>query len=273
MQNQSVLDEKNSAFWDELCGSSLARGLGITQITPETLVKFDKAYMDIYPYLPPYVTGENLEGKKVLEIGLGYGTLGQYIINRKCEYYGLDIAKAPVGMMINRMRFLGMPDRGRIMVGSALDIPFGNEEFDFVYSIGCLHHTGNLQKSINEVFRVLRLGGKAVIMLYNRRSFRQLVQVPYEKLKLDFRKQKSINFSERIRSLYDTNSVGESAPHTDYVSRLDVKRLFSNFIRVNTEIRNFDDYMLFNRYFLSRHLLLNNIGRILGLDLYITAQK
>ena len=93
--HQGDLDTENAEFWNELCGSALARSMGITENTPDSLQRFDDAYMTLYPYLVPYVTKEDLVGKKVLEIGLGYGTLGQFIATRACHYYGLDIAAAP----------------------------------------------------------------------------------------------------------------------------------------------------------------------------------
>ena len=97
--DQSETDIRNAAFWNELCGSGLARSVGITDRTPESLRKFDEAYMAMYPYLSRYVTAENLTGKRTLEIGLGYGTLGQLIALRGCQYHGLDIAAGPVEMM------------------------------------------------------------------------------------------------------------------------------------------------------------------------------
>jgi hypothetical protein len=68
MPEQTETDVKNAAFWNELCGSGLARSLGITESTPESLRKFDEAYMAMYPYLSRYVTEEELAGKRVLEI-------------------------------------------------------------------------------------------------------------------------------------------------------------------------------------------------------------
>jgi SAM-dependent methyltransferase len=269
---QNEIDAQNARFWDELCGTGLARSLGITEITSDSLKKFDQAYMDIYPYLPGYVTAENLKNKKVLEIGLGFGTLGQFLASQGCDYHGLDIAEGPVTMMKDRLRLLGKEAGDHIRVGSALDIPFENESFDYAYSIGCLHHTGNLPKSIAEVYRVLRPGGKAIVMLYNRHSFRQLVQIPYDR----FRRRlfsRGENFSKWVRSLYDTDSSGEAAPFTEYVSRRDVKHLFRHFSSLKIESRNFDNYVLLKKLRFRRERMLNNIGRVFGLDLYIVAQK
>jgi SAM-dependent methyltransferase len=140
--SQSETDTRNAAFWNELCGSGLARSIGIDDRTTESLRKFDEAYMAMYPYLARYVTAESLPGKKTLEIGLGYGTLGQLITSRGSQYHGLDIADGPVEMMRYRLALLGKEAAARVQTGSALDIPYPDGTFDYVYSIGCLHHTG-----------------------------------------------------------------------------------------------------------------------------------
>ena len=62
-------------------------------------------------------------------------------------------------------------------MGSVLNMPYQDCGFDYVYSIGCLHHTGDLVGSISEVYRVLKVKGKALIMSCNRNSFRLLVEV------------------------------------------------------------------------------------------------
>ena len=270
---QDTIDRKNAAFWDELCGSGLARSLGITERTPESLREFDEAYLAIYPYLPPYVCGELLSGKKVLEIGLGYGTLGRLLMSRGCEYHGLDIADGPVAMMRYSMELMHIDPGQRVRQGSALAIPHDDAAFDYVYTIGTLHHTGSLEKAVSEVRRVLAPGGKAVVMLYNRHSFRQLVDVPLLRGRT-FLSGALRGFREKVRGLYDTNSQGSPAPHTDYVSPAEARKLFRDFSAVKIDIRNFDAYaFLRGRITIRRDWLLNNIGRILGLDLYITAKK
>jgi SAM-dependent methyltransferase len=272
----TVIERQNAEFWNEICGSERARYLGIGDVTPENLRRFDEEYLRFYPYLENYVFPEHLKVKRVLEIGLGYGTLGQLIASKGCRYYGLDIAKNPVALMKYRFALQGL--EGDLRVGSVLDLPYKDATFDYVYSIGCLHHTGDLGRGIAEVHRVLADRGKAVIMLYNRHSFRHMVFLPVVHLRnLLLGRYKSqdgrTRFSDWARTWYDKNAQGEAAPHTDYVSRAEVRRLFRNYRTVRIESQNFDPLVLKNRLLVRRERFLNNLARVAGVDLYITAVK
>jgi SAM-dependent methyltransferase len=276
LPHQRKTDIKNAAFWNELCGSGLARSLGITESTPESLRMFDEAYMAMYPYLSRYVIEEKLAGKRVLEIGLGYGTLGQLIASRGCQYHGLDIADGPVEVVRYRLGLLTIDAMDRVHKASALDIPYRDGSFDYVYSIGCLHHTGDLTKAVSEVHRVLVAGGKAVVMLYNRHSFRRLAELRTRYMwELLVGRRDRQAFAETIRARYDSNAAGDAAPHTDFVSRSDIRRrLFARFSSLRIDVQNFDGYTLFaGRVVIPRHRLLGNIARILGTDLYVVATK
>lgn len=265
---QSAIDQRNSAFWDELCGTEFARRHGIVEITPASLERFDEAYLAYYPYLARYLSELPVEGQEVLEIGLGFGTLGQNLAARGAVYHGADIAAGPVAMMRDRLRWLGRPDDEAVVQASALELPWPDETFAFVVSIGCLHHTGDLPRAVSEVHRVLRPGGTAFVMLYNANSFRQLRVAPRSRLRGAS--------AERVRATYDSNAAGEAAPHTDFVSRRDVRRLFGAFSNVRIEAQNFDTLSPTiggRTIVIPRERLLGNVARFLGLDLYIRARK
>lgn len=267
-ESQRAIDERNQEFWDELCGSSLARSLGITEITPESLARFDAAYMGYYPYLERYLSELPVEGRELLEIGLGFGTVGQILAGRGARYRGADIAAGPVAMMRDRLLRLDQSDEGAVVQTSALALPWEDRRFDFVVSIGCLHHTGDLPTAVHEVHRVLVPGGTAFVMLYNAHSFRQLLRAR--------RERRARNRSERVRAMYDVNAAGEAAPHTDFVSRRDVRSLFAAFSDVSIEAQNFDRATFplgRRRVTIPRERLLGNVARVLGLDLYIHARK
>lgn len=271
---QAGIDERNREFWDELCGSGLARSLGITEITPASLARFDEAYMAYYPYLDRYLRELPVEGRNLLEIGLGFGTVGQKLAAAGGRYHGADIAAGPVAMMRDRLRWLGGHDEQAVVQASALELPWEDETFDLVVSIGCLHHTGDLPRAVEEVRRVLVPGGLAFVMLYNAHSFRRLVRVPAEGLRT---LRAARGRDERVRAMYDANSAGEAAPHTDFVSRREVRRLFAGFSHVSAESQNFDPvrvpFLGGRGLTIPRERLLGNVGRVLGLDLYVHAYR
>ena len=135
------IDDKNIAFWNELCGTGLARQLGIVDQSAASLKKFDKWYFALYPYLPSHIPFAGVAGRKVLEIGLGYGTVSAQLMEAGAQYHGLDIADGPVTMARHRAALFGKT--AEVQTGSALAIPYADATFDQVVTIGCLHHTGD----------------------------------------------------------------------------------------------------------------------------------
>lgn len=267
------LARRNEAFWNELCGTAFARALGLEGRDRATLDAFDAAYFAYYPYLSSYLDRFDLAGRSVLEIGLGYGTLGEAIIQRGAVYHGVDIAPGPVDMMRHRVSLLGLRGEERLIHGTATALPFADGSFDYVYSIGCLHHTGALARSVEEVRRVLRPSGIAVVMLYHSGSARQWRHAKIPALAARLRRRKGVTH-DQIARMYDADSSGAVAPHTDFVSRREVRRLFAGFAEVAIETRNFDPVTLRRRLLVPRDRMLGTpIERWLGLDLYIIARR
>ena len=189
----------------------------------------------------------------------------------------LDVAvvgAGPAGLSCaHRLAMLGLGGEERILQGTALEMPYPDETFDIVYSIGCLHHTGALARSIDEVRRVLLPGGSAVVMLYHEGSARQLRRVRLPAALARLRRRAGPTHDDVAR-MYDADSTGAVAPHTDFVSRRTVRTLFSRFTKVRIETRNFDDIRWRRRVIVPRSRVLGSpLERWLGLDLYIVAQR
>lgn len=261
----------NKEFWNELCGTQAFKSLGLSKLDMESLDTFDAWYMnDMYPYLYRYLDLPNLSDKTVLEIGLGFGTVGQKLFLKSKKYVGLDYSKNPVELMKYRIKERDQSHKATAIEGDARNLPFKNNSFDTVVSIGCLHHTGDIQKCVNEIFRVLVPNGKALIMLYNKHSWFLLVQSPLTYIL----SRPKVKYAEFVRGNYDMDSEGNAAPITIYSSYSDVKRYFKYFKNTKIQLENFSDiYLIFFRKFISRKSLLNNVAKILGLDFYIIAHK
>ena len=263
-----AIDEANAKFWDELCGTSLAKHLGITDRSEASLRKFDDFYLTYYPYLLRHVPVAEMRGENVLEIGLGFGTLSQQIAQSGAKYNGLDIAKGPVDMVNERLRMIGAP--GKAVQGSMLECPFPDASMDRVVSIGCFHHTGNTQRCIDETLRVLKPGGSAHIMVYNRFSYRQWRRWPKETAQALLGNE-TVNRAQR--HAYDSDSSGEAAPETQFFSKEQLRKMFSGFARFSAKAENNEDFIFRGRIAISRKKLLPVVGPVLGLDIYVTALK
>ena len=56
--------------------------------------------------------------------------------------------------------------KANVQQGNAEKLPFEDNTFDFISSSGVLHHTPDMQKAVNEAWRVLKPGGEAIISVY-----------------------------------------------------------------------------------------------------------
>ncbi len=269
------IEKRNAEFWDELCGSSFAQYLGITDHGPESLRRFDQGYLDYYPYLLERVRIDGMKGKRVLEIGLGYGTLGQKIAEAGADYVGLDIARGPVRMMNHRLRMAGLG--GVALQGSMLNCPLQEESCDAVVSIGCFHHTGDVKRCIRETHRVLKRGGRAFLMVYNQYSYRQWLRWPWATLGEWFDERAlsggGRTITEAQKKAYDADSSGAGAPETVFLSVRRLRDMLADFSEVRFFKENCTDFQLKGVTFIPRKKLLATVGCSLGLDIYLEAVK
>jgi ubiquinone/menaquinone biosynthesis C-methylase UbiE len=272
--SQDEIDKKNAEFWNELCGSQLAKQLGITDNSPASLKKFDDWYFDFYPYLYRHIPFARMRGKRVMEVGLGYGTVSQKIAESGAHYHGLDIAAGPVSMAAHRCRLVGAKD-AVVKQGSVLEAPYDSEFFDWVVAIGCLHHTGNLAKAIDEVHRVLKPGGEAMIMVYSAASYRQFHAEPMPTLKRKllgpFAGYTPPVAEEAERGAYDKNVSGAAAPQTEFVTKSELRQLCRRFRRVRIASENIGAEGPFAK--MDRNKACRMFGPFIGLDLYTRLVK
>lgn len=273
--SQVDISTKNSDFWNELCGSQLAKFLGIADSSPESLKKFDDWYFDFYPYLFDHIPFSELKGQDVLEVGLGYGTVSQKLAESGANYTGLDIAAGPVAMANHRLQQNNL--HGKALQGSILEPNFPEESFDKIVAIGCLHHTGNLKQAIDRCWSLLRPGGSLIFMVYYAYSYRRFRMAPettlVQLLKEGFGYRGVVGSSaDRERAAYDTSSKGDGAPHTDWISVRSLKSYCGKFSKYSATVENIDQERPFSKTPRSQ-LLLTRWPAIVGLDLYATATK
>jgi SAM-dependent methyltransferase len=102
--------------------------------------------------------------KVVLDIGCGSGTSGALFGYLGAHYIGVDHSRHAAAHALRNLRSAG--GDGFTAQGNAEALPIRDSSVDVVYSNGVLHHTPNFLTAMDEAYRVLKPGGKAIIALY-----------------------------------------------------------------------------------------------------------
>jgi len=121
----------------------------------------------------PLIDFEALKQQDVLEIGCGNGSHAGLLAAHAKSYTGVDLTEYAVKSTTARMGHFGLSADIRRMDAENLEFPDGS--FDFVWSWGVIHHSSNTRKILEGMRRVLRPGGKATVMVYNRSFFQYWV--------------------------------------------------------------------------------------------------
>jgi len=192
MRKIEPLDPKNSPsltqdiqnFWSRNVNAERIMGKTISQSKrgdKEYFAELEAQRYRSHRHLMPWIDSM-ATGKSVLELGCGIGMDTFSMAKNGLKVTALDLTE--VGVTTARNRFKKSDFSGSFLAGNAEMLPIKDDTFDYVYSFGVLHHAANTEKTITEVYRVLRPGGIAKIMLYHRHSINELVhritKVPFE---------------------------------------------------------------------------------------------
>lgn len=131
----------------------------------------------------------------LLDVGLGYGILEGQLnkINPNLKISGIDISNYAILKAKENYT-------GNFMVGSILNIPFKNNEFDVVLALDVLEHFKEVKciQGLKEINRVLKSNGKFIL------------SIPINENEIDYKKNhhmQNYNFSKIERQLHGVGFV------------------------------------------------------------------
>lgn len=170
---EANLKERVRAFWQaNPCGTKFADAQPGTRLFYELVEKhrYEKEW-----HIPEAAGFASTRGLRVLEIGCGLGTDGAQFASAGADYIGVDLTDAAVDLARKRFEVFNLP--GRFCKADAENLEFDDGAFDLIYSHGVLHHTPDTKRAISEIKRILRPGGRVVVMLYHRDSYNYRVNI------------------------------------------------------------------------------------------------
>jgi ubiquinone/menaquinone biosynthesis C-methylase UbiE len=104
-------------------------------------------------------------GESILDVGTGPGWLLVKLHQRspRLRVMGIDASPSMVAKAQKNMTNAGLSDIIEIKEGEASRMPFAEGFFDTVVSTGSIHHWKEPTDSLNEIYRVLKYGGYALM--------------------------------------------------------------------------------------------------------------
>lgn len=168
--------------------------------------------------------------KNILDVGCGQG-FQSYVLskNKNNRVVGIDISKENIE--ISHKRY----PRVNFLVMNAGKMNFKKNHFDEIYAIEVLEHVNNLEKVLNEITRVLKVGGKLI------------VSVPYYKSEIWLIKLRPTYFKEihHVRIFKDneleslckkSNLVLKKKKRTGFIQHIELYFLFKRKIKSSTQV-------------------------------------
>lgn len=116
----------------------------------------------------------SLTDKRVLDVGCGKGRFARVLQgqNPSADIWGLDIAE-------EMLRFV--PAGIHTVAGSMTELPFAASTFDCVYATESLEHAVEIERAVQEMCRVLKPGGKLLIVDKNAEHWGKLKTPDWER--------------------------------------------------------------------------------------------
>ncbi len=241
---------------------------------------------------------DRANGKRVLEIGCGVGTDGAQFAKAGADYVGMDLSPASVRLARSNLQQRKLP--ASWLVSDAEALPFADATFDSIYSFGVLHHTPDLPRAVAEIHRVLRPGGRATVMVYNKYSLNYYLGILFLRrlgallLANDFGTRVARRLSgddvahlqgharglrtQRWRYLrgsawLNNNTDGIGNPLSRVLTRREVTSLFTQFSVVRTAVRFLHAEWIPLGNKILPHRLQQALGARFGWHLYVVAEK
>lgn len=123
------------------------------------------------PFQKRLIDSIEIKNKRVLDLGCGQGIWSYYMGKKNPDKVtGLDIAPDSIETAKRNFQNLNTEYPVEFELYDGLTIPFKDNSFDVIFSIGVIHHAADDSKVTEEAHRILAPGGLFVGCVYRKNS-------------------------------------------------------------------------------------------------------
>ncbi|BAY86538.1 gamma-tocopherol methyltransferase [Calothrix parasitica NIES-267] len=159
--------DASSGLWEDIWGEHMHHGYygadGKEQKERRT------AQIDLIEELLRW--SEVQQAENILDVGCGIGGSSLYLAQKfNANATGITLSPVQARRASERAVEFGLQDRANFQVADALNMPFTDNSFDLVWSLESGEHMPDKQKFLQECYRVLKPGGKLILVTWCHRS-------------------------------------------------------------------------------------------------------
>ena len=164
--------------------------------------------------------------RKVLEVGTGTGIHAKRFLEnlkKDIDFTGVDISREMLKIARKRLKPFIEKQRARLITAEMSSLPFTDNSFDLVFCAATLYHVDDQEKGVKEMTRVLKKGGKLILVEPNWLFPTNIwagVSNPVERNVFNMRKSNFQKWTKNILKRVEINNFLYTPPYPVFLSNV-----------------------------------------------------
>ena len=159
--------DASSGLWEDIWGEHMHHGYYGADGKEQKNRR--QAQIDLIEELLQW--SEVQQAENILDVGCGIGGSSLYLAEKfNAAATGITLSPVQAQRASERAFEFGLQDRTNFQVADALNMPFDDNSFDLVWSLESGEHMPDKQQFLQECYRVLKPGGKLILVTWCHRA-------------------------------------------------------------------------------------------------------
>lgn len=194
-------------------------------------------------------TPDELAGKLVLDVGCGMGRFAEVATRWGARIVGVDLSQASEVAARN----LSGQRAAIFFRADVFALPFAPESFDYIYSLGVLHHTPDCEQAFKSLLPLLKPGGTIAIWVYSAYNRWYRLSDLYRKVTHRLPPRVLLNLCRVAGPLYYVHQGLRRVPLFGRTASGALRFLLPTTLHPNSDVRVLDTFDWYSPKYQSKH--------------------